>query len=120
MIPRSMMSDASSGGVRSSVCLTASMICETGSSSAPRISSLVRMTVFGRPETMARARNPGLALLGRSVRRADLELDLLGRLLADEQLVLALDVVDDRLVELVTADADRLRNDDPPERDAGD
>ena len=51
------------------------------------------------------------------VRRADLELDLLGRLLADQQLVLALDVIHDRLVELVAADADRLRDDDPAERD---
>ena len=33
------------------------------------------------------------------------------------QLVLALDVVDDRLVHLVAADADRLRDDDPAERD---
>jgi hypothetical protein len=51
---------------------------------------------------------------------ADLELDLLGRLLPDQQLVLALDVVDDRLVELVAADADRLGDDDPAERDDGD
>ena len=51
-----MMSDASSGGVRSSVSLTASMICDSGSSSAWRISSLVSTTVFGRPETMSRPR----------------------------------------------------------------
>ena len=51
-----MMSDASSGGVRSSVSLTALTICETGSSSASRISSLVSTTVFGRPETMSRPR----------------------------------------------------------------
>src|SRR5690349_24239955 len=35
--------------------------------------------------------------------RSDLELDLLGRLLADQQLVVALDVIDDRLVHLVAA-----------------
>ena len=50
-------------------------------------------------------------------RGADLELDLLGGLLADEQLVVALDVVDDRLVHLVAADAQRLRDDDAAERD---
>src|SRR3712207_8440745 len=50
----------------------------------------------------------GLHLLLHGVGRADLELDLLRRLLADEQLVLALGVVDDRLVELVAADADGL------------
>ena len=48
---------------------------------------------------------------------ADLELDLLGGLLADEQLVLLLDVADDRLVHLVAADAQALRDDDAAERD---
>src|SRR5215218_793600 len=61
-----------------------------------------------------------LHLLLERVRGADLELDLLGGLLADQELVLLLDVVDDRLVELVAADADRLRDDDPAERDHGD
>ena len=37
-----------------------------------------------------------------------------------EELVLALDVVDDRLVHLVAADAQRLRDDDAAERDDGD
>ena len=55
-MPRSMMSEASSGGVRSSVSFTASMICDSGSSSAARISSLVSTTVFGSPETMSRPR----------------------------------------------------------------
>src|SRR5205807_1655515 len=49
--------------------------------------------------------------------RPDLQLDLLSGLLADHQLVLALDVVDYRLVELVPADANRLRDDDAAERD---
>src|SRR4051812_12581371 len=62
----------------------------------------------------------GLHLLLHGEGGADLELDLLGRLLADEQLVLALDVADDRLVELVAADADRLRDDDAAEGDHGD
>src|SRR5712691_11279103 len=62
----------------------------------------------------------GLHLLAHVPGRADLELDLLGGLLADEQLVLALDVIDDRLVHLVAADAQRLRDDDPAQRDDGD
>src|SRR5947207_12480014 len=49
--------------------------------------------------------------------RSDLELDLLGRLLTDEQLVLRLDVLDDRLVHLVAADAHALADDDAAERD---
>src|ERR687895_1570340 len=59
----------------------------------------------------------GLHLLREREGGPDLELDLLGRLLPDHELVLALDVVDDRLVELVAADADRLRHDDAAERD---
>src|SRR5215207_4522183 len=59
----------------------------------------------------------GLHLLGEREGRADLELDLLGGLLPDHKLVLALDVVDDGLVELVAADADRLRHDDAAARD---
>ena len=42
---------------------------------------------------------------GQPVAGADLELDLLRRLLTHEELVLLLDVVDDRVVHLVTADA---------------
>src|SRR5215210_3616890 len=61
----------------------------------------------------------GLHLLGERERGADLQLDLLGGLLPDHQLVLALHVIDDRLVELVAADADRLRHDDAAERDHG-
>ena len=53
-------------------------------------------------------------------RGADLELDLLGGLLADQQLVLLLDVGDDRLVHLVAADAEALGDDDAAERDDGD
>ncbi len=51
-----MMSEASSGGVRSSVSLIASMICTSGSSSAARTSSDVSTTVLGRPETRSRPR----------------------------------------------------------------
>src|SRR6185312_5109162 len=72
------------------------------------------------PRDHVAAADLGLQLLGHRARRADLELQLLGRLLADQQLVLFLGVVDDRLVHLVPADADRLRDDDPAERDHGD
>src|SRR5439155_18971457 len=58
-----------------------------------------------------------LDLLAHVPGAADLELDLLGRLLPDEQLVLALDVVDDRLVHLVAADAQALADDDAAEAD---
>ena len=51
-----MMSPESSGGVRSSVVLTASTIALTGSSIARRISSAVTTTVRGRPVTRSRPR----------------------------------------------------------------
>ena len=50
-------------------------------------------------------------------RGADLHLDLFGRSLADHQVVLLADVGRDRLVELVAADAQRMRDDDAAERD---
>ena len=70
------------------------------------------MTVFGRPVSMSRPRTSAWTSSRMRVGGADLELDLLGGLLADQELVLALDVVDDRLVHLVAADAQRLRDDD--------
>ena len=63
---------------------------------------------------------PGDGGLGLVVRRpggADLDLRHLGRLLADQQLVDVLDVVDDRVVHLVAADADRLPDHHPAEGD---
>jgi hypothetical protein len=51
---------------------------------------------------------------------ADLELDLLRGLLADQELVLLLDVADDRLVHLVAADSEGLGDDDASEGDDGD
>src|SRR5205823_13257363 len=56
---------------------------------------------------------------GQRERRPDLELDLLGGLRADHQLGLTLRVARDRLVDLVAAVPDRLRDDDPAERDYG-
>ena len=116
-MPRSMMSEASSGGVRSSVSLTASMICVDRL--LERAADLLagQHDGLGQPGDHVATADLGLDLLAGGERRADLELDLLRGLLADQQLVLALDVVHDRLVELVAADADRLRDDDPAERD---
>src|SRR6267378_3786156 len=53
-MPRSAMSPASSGGVRSSVIFTASTIPFTGSASASRISSDVTVSVRGTPATRSR------------------------------------------------------------------
>src|SRR3954449_7304055 len=137
-MPRSMTSPESSGGVLSSVVLTASTIWLTGSSIALRISSLLTTIVLGRPETRARPRIsacgsagagegegggaavPGVRLVGRREGRADRHLDLLGGPLAEHQAVLLLHVLDDRAVELVTPDADALAGDDAAERDHGD
>src|SRR3954447_18314249 len=58
-----------------------------------------------------------LDLLVERERRSDLQLDLLGGLRADHQLVLALHVVRDRLVDLVATDANRLRDDDAAQGD---
>src|SRR3954454_14610371 len=62
------------------------------------------------------AANLGLHLLFERERRADLQLDLFRRLRPDHQLVLALHVIRDRLVDLVAADANRLRDDDAAQR----
>ena len=59
-------------------------------------------------------------LLVERERRAELDLHLLGGALADEQVVLALDVLDDRFVHLVAGDPDRTRVDDAGHRDHGD
>ena len=48
---------------------------------------------------------------------ADLDLDLLGRALADHEVVLLADVRRDRLVELVATDAQRVRDHDAAEGD---
>ena len=108
MMPRSMMSLASSGGVLSSVALIASMIACTGSSSARAHLLGGEDDRLGQAGDQVAAADLGLLLLRQRVGRADLELDLLGRLAADEELVLLLDVADDRLVQLVAADADGL------------
>src|SRR6266850_638781 len=53
------------------------------------------------------------------VRRPEGHLDLLRAALADQQVVVLLDVLHDRLVHLVARDADRLRVDDTRQRDHG-
>ena len=50
---------------------------------------------------------------------ADGDLDLLGRLLADDEVVTAADVGDDRFVDAVAGHADRFADDDAVERDDG-
>ena len=60
----------------------------------------------------------GVPLAG--VGRADRDLDVLGRPLAEEQVVLAPGERDDVLVHLVAADADAAADDDAAEADDGD
>ena len=59
----------------------------------------------------------GVQLLLERPGRAEGDLDLFGGALAEGEAVLLLDELDDRLVELVAADADRLAGDDAAERD---
>src|SRR5689334_4695550 len=75
---------------------------------------------LGKPGDEVAPPDLGLHLFSHAPRRADLELDLLGRVLPDEQFVLALEVRDDPLVHLVTADAKALADDDAAEGDDGD
>ena len=119
-MPLSTISAASSGGVFSSARSTASTIAFVGSASASRISSELTTTVFGTPATRSRPFTSVVSCCVERVRVADLHLDALGRLLADGEVVLALQVRDDRLVHLVAADAHALRVDDAGERDDGD
>ena len=114
------MSAASSGGVLSSVDLIASMIWLTGLvERAPDLLGAEDDRLRQAGEHVA-APDLGLHLLLQVEGGADLELDLLGRLLPDQELVLGLDVADDRLVHLVAAHAEALRDDDPAEADHGD
>jgi hypothetical protein len=96
-----MTSPDSSGGVSSSVAVTAWTMAFVGSSTAVRISSLESVSVRGSPVCRSRPRTSASISSGREC----------------EHVVLALDVRDDRLVELVAADADRLRDDDAAQRD---
>src|SRR5262249_13862969 len=70
-------------------------------------------------DQVAAANLHGLNFVAR-VRRTDGDLYELRGPLADEQVVLALDVLDDGLVHLVTGHADRARKHDTAQRDDGD
>ena len=110
------MSEDSSGGVRSSVSRTASMIACTrlGERGAHLLG--VSMTVRGRPETSSRPRSSSSIARARSG-GADRELDLLRGRLADREVVLAADVGHDRLVEVVAAEPQRGLDDDLAHRE---
>ena len=104
----SRMSEDSSGGVGRASSRTASTIACTGSASAgAHLVGRQHHRLAGGPR-----RGRGRALDRRARRlerpgRADRELDLLGRLLADREVVLAPDVGHDRLVEVVAAEPQR-------------
>ncbi len=76
--------------------------------------------VLGTPSTRLRPLISMVIWLVERVGGAELHLDLLGGALADEQVVLALEVGDDRLVHLVAGHADGAGVDDAGERDDGD
>src|SRR5439155_8373096 len=59
----------------------------------------------------------GDQLVWRGEYRCDRQLYRFGGALAEQERVLLLDVLDDRLVELVSSDADARRGDDAAERD---
>ena len=84
---------------------------------ALRISCVEITTVFGRPVTRSRPADFGMELLFELVGRSKCDLDLFRGAFAQRQAVLLLDEGDDRLVELVSTDANRLAGHDPTERD---
>ena len=107
-MPWSMMSATSSGGVSSIVSLIVSTIC--CDRHLDRLADLVgadldRARQAGQ-QVAAAERDALLVPLAR-VGGADRDLDVLGRALAEEQVVLAPGERDDVLVHLVAADADR-------------
>ena len=116
-MPRSTTSPASSGGQTSSTVRTSSTICTTGVSMARRTSADPIVTVLGSPVTRSRPRTRSVQLLAQREGRARADLEVLGAALAQQQRVLALDVGDERLVDLVAADAHRARADDAAEAD---
>ena len=114
-MPCSMRSDESSGGVRSSVTLTASTIAWTGSSMALRICSVEMIDGLGQSGDEVATADLGAQLLFERVGRTELDLDLLRGSFTERQLELFLHVRDQRLVEFVAADADRLTRHDATE-----
>ncbi len=71
-------------------------------------------------QQVAAAERDVLLIVLAGVGRADGDLDVLGRPLAEQQVVLAPGVGDDVLVHLVAADADAAADDDAAEADDGD
>ena len=74
---------------------------------------------LGQPGDEVATPDLGVQLLLERAGRAEGDLDLLGGALAEGEAVLLLDELDDGLVELVAADADRLAGDDAAEGDDG-
>ena len=93
------------------------MIRLIGSSIAWRISSAVISDRLRQAGDEVAAADLGVRLVLGRERRAERQLDLLGGALAEHQAVLLLAEGDDRLVELVAADADALAGDDAAEGD---
>src|SRR5216683_472645 len=108
--PRSKMSAASSGGVSSSTLRTAPTISPSGSWIASAMSFEVTSWLRGRPDDVASAHLGSQRLLHLD-RRADRNLHLLGGSLADQEVVPALEISRDRVVDPVAADANRVGND---------
>ena len=110
------MSATSSGGVSSIVSLIVSTICWTDA--LDRLADLLGR-YFDRAreagEQVAAAHRDALVVVVARVGRADRDLDVLGRALAQEQVVLASGVGNDVLVELVAADAQAAADHDSAE-----
>src|SRR5690606_11446386 len=70
---------------------------------------------LGQPGDEVPAADLGVLVGVQVVRRTDRDLDLFGRPLTQQQRVLLLDVLDDRVVQLVARDADGLGGDDAAE-----
>ena len=87
---------------------------------ALRTSAAEMTTVLGSPLTRSRPRISVCSSSSLVVRGADRDLDVLGGALAEQEAVLLLDVLDDRVVQLVAGDPDGLGGDDAAERDDGD
>ena len=100
------------------VSLIVSTIWTTDGLMASRIRSAPTSTLRGRPVSRSRPRSvTRWASHSPGADAADRYFHVLGRSLAEEQVVLAARERDDVLVHLVTADPDRARHDDAAERD---
>ena len=110
------MSATSSGGVSSIVSLTVSTIC--CDRRLDRLADLVGADLDAARQAgqqVAAAERDALRVPVARIGRADRDLDVLGRPLAEEQVVLAPGERDDVLVHLVAADPDRAADDDAAE-----